>query len=259
MAFVEGDYTQRFKTFLRSMPHVHTKLLSHKKCSDYDEEMGLLQHTPQKRRHEKHRTWPHKLPSFGTHLKRSSRHGYLKLRHSCPGRLADNSVNLDHTSVSELHTIQAEAESPSKAVAKKTTESRMPSELPHTSIGDTANCKPYSELKTLHKQVESNKTQGDARRKSYQRVRRSSKATSNYGATASVTFQSRAMRKLSEECFNIFGLPRNPQMYGRYRQELSQFAKNEAARQKEEQKRQRQLDDEFRQYKGTCCFTFKCE
>ncbi|XP_033641942.1 chloride channel protein 2-like isoform X2 [Asterias rubens] len=46
-------------------------------------------------------------------------------------------------------------------------------------------------------------------------------------------------------------------MYGRYRQELSQFAKNEAVRQKEEQKRQRQLDDEFRHYKGTCCYTFK--
>ncbi|XP_022110153.1 chloride channel protein 2-like isoform X1 [Acanthaster planci] len=46
-------------------------------------------------------------------------------------------------------------------------------------------------------------------------------------------------------------------MYGRYRQELSQFAKNEAARQREEKKRQKQLDDEFRQYRGTCCYTVK--
>ncbi len=257
MAFVEGDYTQGFKAFLHAMPHLHTKL--HKKGSDYDEEMGLLQDTPQKSRHEKHRKWLHKLPSFGTHLKRSSRHSYSKLRHSCPGRLADNSVNLDFASISELHIIQAEVESPRKGAAKTTSASIAQSGLPHTIIGDTSDCKPYFELKTLHKQVNKEANKGDARPKPYQRMRRADKGNSNYGSTGSVAFQSRAMRKLSDGCVNISGLPRNPQMYGRYRQELSQFAKNEAARQKEEQKRQRQLDDEFRHYKRTCCYTFKCK
>ena len=254
MAFVEGDHTQGFKAFLHAMPHVHTKL--HKKHSDYDEEMGLLQDTPKKSRH---RIWLYKLPSFGAHLKHSSRHGYSKLRHSCPGRLADNSVNLDYTSISELHTIQAKVETPGKCVSKTT--SRASSELPHTSIGDASHCKPYIELKTFHKQVkqEANNKKEDARPKPYQRLRRVNKGSSNYGTTDSVAFHSRAMRKLSDGCVNISGLPRNPQMYGRYRQELSQFAKNEAVRQKEEQKRQRQLDDEFRHYKGTCCYTFKCK